>query len=197
MKATSTRCRGFTLIELLVTIALVAILMTLAAPTFTTFQRNAELTSRMNTLLAVMNAARSEAMKRGTDTLVVPISGDWAQGMRVFVDKNNNYSYDTGTDILVYETTDVLPNYLSYSHSTGSPTAAATPYIRFNSLGYPKPISPDLRNFTFSLARNDTTGSEIYNQTRRLIVSITGRARICKPVSTADSTCASTSTASN
>lgn len=193
MKVKSIRCGGFTLIELVVTIALVAVLMTLAAPTFTTFQRNAELTSRINSLLAVINAARSEAMKRGTYAMVVPISGDWAQGMRVFIDKNNNQVYDLGTDILVYETTDVLPNYLSYSHSTNSPAAASTPYIRFNSLGYPKPIGSDNTNFTLSLARNDTTASEVYNQTRRLMVAVTGRARTCKPASSSDATCTSAS----
>ena len=52
---------GFTLIELMVTLAIAAVLMMVAAPSFVGFQRNSEMTSVTNSLLAAANAARAEA----------------------------------------------------------------------------------------------------------------------------------------
>lgn len=196
MKNRSKRCRGFTLLELMVTVALIAILMTIAAPSFTTFQRNTELTSRINSLLASINAARSEAMKRGRDAVVIPLDGSsWNTGMIVFVDMNNNRTYESATDVLVYKNEDPIPSYLTIT-ADGAPSASP-PYIRFGAQGYPKPASPDLRNFTISIARNDVTGSEVFSQTRRLKVAITGRVRTCKPASATDSTCSASTNSSN
>ena len=193
MKSHSPLARGFTLIELMVSIALVAILMMVAVPSLTTFQRNAELTSLSNTLLASINGARGEAMKRGRDAVVVPLDGlSWNTGLIVFVDVNNNRTYESSTDILIHKNETPIPSYLTIT-PTGSPNASS-PYIRFDAQGYPKPVSPDVRNFTFSLARNDVTGSEVFRQTRHLKVAITGRVRICTPTSSTDSNCNSSST---
>lgn len=193
MTTSSQSCKGFTLIELLVTLSLITILMTIAAPSFTSFLRNAELTSRTNSFLANINAARSEAMKRGRDAVVIPLDGaSWNSGSVVFVDMNNNRTYEVATDVLVYRSGDVLPNYLEIT--ANGPASASPPYMRFDAQGYPKPASPDTRNFTFSIARNDVSGNEVFNQTRRLKVAITGRARICKPASASDSACSSSNT---
>lgn len=190
MKKNPPPSKGFTLIELMVTIALAAILMAIAAPSFTAFQRNAELTSRINSLLTSINTARSEAMKRGRDAVIIPLDGtSWRNGMIAFVDINNNLSYQSGTDILVYKNEDVLPTYLEIT-ANNAPNASP-PYIRFDAQGYPKPAGSDLRNFTMSIARNDVTGDEVFSQTRRLKVAITGRARTCKPASSSDTTCKS------
>lgn len=188
---------GFSLIELLVTVALIAILMALGVPSFTTFQRNSELTSRANSLLASMNAARGEAMKRGRDAVVAPLDGaNWSSGAIAFVDINNNLTYDSATDILVFSNNDPIPNYLTIT-ATG-PANASPPYIRFDAQGYPKPASPDPRNFSFSITRNDVSGTEEFSQTRRLIVAITGRGRVCKPTSASDANCtASITTTAN
>lgn len=187
--------KGFTLIELLVTLTLITILMTIAAPSFTSFQRNAELTSRTNSLLASINAARSEAMKRGRDAVVIPLGGtSWNSGTVVFVDMNNNRTYEQTPDVLVYRSDDALPSYLEITSSPNGPASASPPYIRFDAQGYPKPNGFDTRNFTFSIARNDVSGTEVFNQTRRLKVAITGRARICKPASASDSACSSSNT---
>ena len=98
-------CRGFTLIELLVTIALIGILLALAAPSFTTFQRNSELTTTVNSFIASATAVRAEAMKRGMNAYVVPrTAGNWAGGWVAFVDTDNSATASN----LIPSTTDLM-----------------------------------------------------------------------------------------
>lgn len=53
---------GFTLIELMVTVAVAAILLAVAAPSFTSFLASWRLTSTANELIAAVHYARSEAI---------------------------------------------------------------------------------------------------------------------------------------
>jgi type IV fimbrial biogenesis protein FimT len=171
---------GFTLIELMVTVAIAVILMAVAAPSFIAFQQNAELTSRTNSLLATINTARSEAMKRGRNAMVVPVDGTtWASGMIVFVDLNDNDLYNADVDFTVYQFNDPLPAYLSITGT--APATGSAPYMLFDAQGYPKTTGNAVGNFTLSIQRNDLTGTPLLEQTRRIIVAKTGRARSCRP----------------
>jgi type IV fimbrial biogenesis protein FimT len=58
------RARGFTLIELMFGLALLAFLLMLAMPTFTTMLQNARLRNTAESILAGLQAARSEALRR-------------------------------------------------------------------------------------------------------------------------------------
>ena len=60
------RSSGFTLIELLVVMAIAAILVALAVPSFTTLVRSTNLASAVNTFLSDTRFARSEATRRTT-----------------------------------------------------------------------------------------------------------------------------------
>lgn len=62
--------RGFTLIELLVTLAVAAILLSVAAPSFRTFIQNAKLNSAADSFLAAIQQGRSEAITRGDPVLL-------------------------------------------------------------------------------------------------------------------------------
>src|SRR6218665_3088001 len=81
------RDHGFPLIELMVTIALVAEMMTLAAPSFVPSLRNSALTFVTNTLLAAINAVKSEAMKSGKSAFVQPLGTGRASGWVVYVNR--------------------------------------------------------------------------------------------------------------
>jgi len=86
--------RGFTLIELLVTLAVVAVLLALAAPSFRVLVTSTSLTSQANEFLAALNFTRSEAVKRNvrvtmcksTSGTACTTNGGWQQGWIIFVD---------------------------------------------------------------------------------------------------------------
>ena len=75
---------GFTLVELVVTLALVAILATLAAPSFRNVIADNRLVSCANQFVGTVNLARSEAIKRSTAVSVVN-NGTWSAGWQVQV----------------------------------------------------------------------------------------------------------------
>ena len=173
--------RGFTLIELMVTLALMAIMMVLAAPSFITFQRNSQLTSTANNFLASLSAARAEAMKRQLRTFVIPVDGsNWSSGWTVFVDSNSNVSttalsMDSG-DILL-SSVDALPSSItidttsatSFVHSGGK-------YVMFNGTGFMSLIGGG-----FPSGGADSLDFSNGSETRRVLASVAGRVRVCKP----------------
>ncbi|MBN8766997.1 MAG: GspH/FimT family pseudopilin [Thiobacillus sp.] len=77
--------RGFTLIELLVTLAVAAILLTVAVPNYQMFVMNSRMTTQANDLITALNMARSEAVKRAANVMVCtgigcPGNVSWTQG---------------------------------------------------------------------------------------------------------------------
>lgn len=188
MKSCCKSINGFTLIELMVTIALAALLMMVAVPSFTTFQRNAELTATTNKLVAAINAARGEAMKRGLYAMVVPTDGaNWSTGWVVFVGPNVSRPANTklASDITVL-TQETPSTYLTIS---GGSSAASNPYIMYDASGYSRQKGGGFGALTFTLARNDVSTADQDEQTRRIIIASTGRVRSCKP--STDTTCTS------
>ncbi|MDR1887811.1 MAG: GspH/FimT family pseudopilin [Zoogloeaceae bacterium] len=68
--------RGFTLIELMVAVALVAILLSLAVPSFRDTILKNRVSAATSDLVAALDMARSEAIKRGVEVyLVAPSPG--------------------------------------------------------------------------------------------------------------------------
>ncbi|WP_018141471.1 GspH/FimT family pseudopilin [Thioalkalivibrio sp. ALJ7] len=73
-----TRPHGFTLVELMVTIAVAAILITIAVPGFQALVQNNRATALANQLTTAINLARSEAIRRGEVASVC--TNDWEDG---------------------------------------------------------------------------------------------------------------------
>lgn len=181
---------GFTLIELMTTIAVAAVLLMIAAPNFTDFQRNSELTSLANKLVGAINTARGEAMKTGRNAYVVPINtSDWGGGWRVYVDVNGNDTYDANTDTLVLSESTVSSFITISGNNSAALGTAPTPHIGFNSSGFARsiPTSGTLANMALTIKRNDVSTANSAEQTRLVIVARTGRTRACKP--STDSSC--------
>lgn len=104
MKAKQRKCLGFTLIELMVTIAIAAILMGIAIPSFVATISSNRLTTSANELVSALNLARSEAVKRGQQVVVKKTGTNWEDGWHVFVDIDRSTNakenvLDAGTDI--------------------------------------------------------------------------------------------------
>jgi type IV fimbrial biogenesis protein FimT len=109
---TTRRAAGFTLIELIATLAVAAILATIAAPAVTSMIMTNRLTTIANDLLADLATARSESMKRrGRVTICKNATGPtadtvcntgsaWSDGWLVFVDTNSNGALDAGETLL-------------------------------------------------------------------------------------------------
>lgn len=86
----------------MVTLSIAAILLAVAAPSFRTFVRNAELQSASNDLLVALTLARSEAVKRGWPVTVCKSanatdddpdcdpSATWEGGWVIFVNFNGD-----------------------------------------------------------------------------------------------------------
>ena len=85
------RSNGFTLIELVITLAVLAIVVTWAIPSFLTLIQQNRLTATTNQMLGVVSQARGEALRRSDRIWVSPLDGSsWSSGVAIWRDENND-----------------------------------------------------------------------------------------------------------
>lgn len=155
------RQTGFTFMELMLTIVILAILATIAVPNFQSALQNNRLTGQANEIVAALQFARSEALKRGLPVEMCASSdgatcgGNWNQGWMVFADL-------PGDPIEVLR---VWPN----SVSQGFEFTPATGRVRYQPNGFGDPA---LTPFTLDLNLPGCAG----DNARQITVVATGRA---------------------
>ena len=100
--------KGFTLGELIASVGIAAMVLSFGVPSLVDFQRNAIMTSSVNSMISGINLARVEALKRQLPVTLCgspdpdaaePVCGPGGgSGFIVFVDDNDNGVPDESTD---------------------------------------------------------------------------------------------------
>jgi type IV fimbrial biogenesis protein FimT len=183
------RVAGFTILELMISITIGVIVAAIAVPSFSTLLANSRLTASANDLLASLQAARGEAIKRNgpvvlcgvTDsTVALPqcvTSG--ATTWVVFQDVNGDGQLQSGEPII-----ELHPNLVSAvtlrADGNGSITFLAT--------GFPNTAAPSLQHAVFCDRRGVKAGqlagpagpaaASGASTGRAVVVSTTGHARV-------------------
>lgn len=110
-----TRHNGFTLMEMMMALAVIGVVVAITIPNFQTFLLNNRMTGAANDLLAAVNVARSEAIKRQrTVGICTSTDPDAAQpsctnelddvgsiGWAVWLDTDRDAALDAGEEVLV------------------------------------------------------------------------------------------------
>lgn len=171
---------GFTLLELMVAVTVLAILLTIGAPSFTRMIRNNRVAAQTNDLVTALAVARSEATKRGTRVSVCAsnetttacagnAAASWQYGWIIFADRTTPGTIDVAADII-----QVFPR--------ASPAVNVTTnnvgFIQFDSTGLRSESTPPPSGgaigdpIVFSIEHNPCAD----NQSRTVTVAISGRA---------------------
>lgn len=89
--------RGFTFIELVTVMAISVIVLAIGMPSMFDFIASSRASSEYRELTRALGLARSEAITRATDVRLSALTGsNWHQGFRVWVDADNDNTYDSG-----------------------------------------------------------------------------------------------------
>lgn len=160
--------QGFTLIELMITLAVIAIVAGIAAPSFSDMIQDNRLTTTSNELLTGLAITRSEAIKRGERAAICQSddgsscsgnASNWHEGWVVYIDEDTDGVIDGDEDIISVHAS------LS-SNMTLSMGASA---ISYDSDGLATNLS-NILYFTLCDDRSDANK-------QGLAISITGRVR--------------------
>ncbi len=168
--------RGFTLLELMITLTIAAILASMAMPSFTQTIRSNRLTTTNNMLLASLNLARSEAIKRVMPVTVRKIDNNsftnqgaganWEDGWDIFTDNDNDGIYDAADGDTLINTYQSIPE----NFTIRGTAPGFTNRITYQATGLSG-------NGSFVICDNfDGDNIPQPNTSRMIIVSLTGRA---------------------
>lgn len=177
---------GFTLVELMITIAVAAILLATATPSFTSLIQNHRLVAQHNDFVANLNLARSEAVKRGVrvtlcksaDATHCTNAGGWEQGWIMFVDRDNDAVLDDDEEILRVHAP-------LKGDSTLRGTSDVANYIAYVPGGFTRLVGGPPQTGTLILC--DARG---FDKARAIVIGSTGRPRATPASETGLASCA-------
>lgn len=129
------RTRGLTAVEVVTVIAILGVLAALAGPSFVNLIRSTQVSSLVNTFMADMRFARSEAIRRGGAIIMCrsdapeaasptcgsgsgPGGNGWVSGWLIFEDRDNSNAFNTGDQLLRVQS--AITNINTFLESGGS-----------------------------------------------------------------------------
>lgn len=171
------RVRGVTLVELIVALAIAAILMAIALPSFQGTLRSSRVAGATNQFIAAVVLARSEAIKNTRGAGVCASANgstcqagtDWGVGLMVWADVNGNGTFQPGTDTVL--------RFLQGNPRVTVTGPAAVDAIRFDPRGRIVGVEQSV------VLQPDACGSRPLRRT--LTVGATGQIRKAEPVTCA------------
>lgn len=168
------RAPGFTLIELMVVLAIIAILLTLGTPLFTTFMANSRIRTAAEAFANAVAQARTEAIKQNQPVEFLMSSGWLVCAVSDSVAKN----CVQGNAAVLYQG--------AGREGTGEVTATTTPTgatrVAFDSFGRIIAVSPvDLSAAITQVDFDVPGGSSIGSRPLRVLLEIGGAVKLCDP----------------
>jgi len=170
--------KGFTLIETLTAVAVLAIVLSLAVPSFAEITAVNRTATQTNEFVSMLALARSEAIKRGGQVTVLPAAANWEAGWRVFFDSDENEVFADDGDATPCESGEDCSVVLHNVALSGGTTlriasgGAYASYILFDSLGAAQGSSSGSRNFHLCRGDADTAKG------KTITLETTGRMRL-------------------
>lgn len=175
------RQAGLTMIELLITLAVLAILLAIAIPSFEALIASTRVTNATNELLSALAQTRSEAIRRGqrvsmcmsANNTQCSNAGTWSQGWIIFRDAARTGVVATPQDILHVGST-------SANNILIQGAAALPRYISFSADGQSRTLAGVIQTGNIEVCSTSTALSD-NNRARRLLINGSGLVVMTQP----------------